>query len=53
MTEEIFVASLIIILISVILQFFCELYENKKLKELVKQKDEEIKQFKRTMRDDD
>ena len=43
----------ILILIGVVVSFWNCAYENGKLKELVKQKEAEIKQLKRNMRDRD
>ena len=45
--------ALIIVLIGVVVQFWKCAYDNGRLEELVKQKDAEIKQLKRAMRDDD
>ena len=53
MNGEILLVGVAITLILVAIQFWRIASENGKLEELVKQKNEEIKQLKRIMRDDD
>lgn len=53
MTGEILLVAVAIALILVAIQFWRIAYENGRLKELVKQKEAEIKQLKRAMKDRD